>query len=192
MEKYEKMKEEIKLIIDKYFISFNAKTYIEENEEDDILMQIFHISSKLKKENKQYWSRELGMIWQYLLTTLFMIYSPSKFKPSYRIGKDEPFDLIYGKYAIDTKYRIGSGDAGTLKKFKQYGKILNKMGYTPLLLILRNDNLPAAITACEHGGWQIKTGEDVFDFIKNELEIDFHTFLKDEFANGKYKIIREE
>ncbi|MGK7883007.1 MAG: hypothetical protein AB4057_00065 [Crocosphaera sp.] len=55
------------------------------------------------------------------------------------------------KYAIDTKYRIGSGDSGLHKKYKAYGKMLRQEGYEPILLILRKDNFPAAIKACEVG-----------------------------------------
>ena len=45
-----------------------------------------------------------------------------------RQGADELCDLIAGKDAINTKYRIGSGDSGTLKKFKQYGRKLEGDG----------------------------------------------------------------
>lgn len=64
-----------------------------------------------------------------------------------------------GNLAIDTKYRIGSGDSGTLKKFKAYGPTLEEKGFTPVLLIVREDNLGAAITACNAGGWTVTTGQ---------------------------------
>ena len=47
-----------------------------------------------------------------------------------KFGSDEPCDLVLGSDAIDTKYRVGSGDSGTLKKFKQYGALLKQNGYT--------------------------------------------------------------
>jgi hypothetical protein len=43
---------------------------------------------------------------------------------SIKEGSDEFCDLVVGNDAIDTKYRIGSGDSGTLKKFRQYGQEL--------------------------------------------------------------------
>ncbi|MCZ0905281.1 hypothetical protein ON021_35830, partial [Microcoleus sp. HI-ES] len=51
-------------ILAKYQNSFTAKIYAEENEEHDILMDVFGISPLIKKENRQYWGRELGMCWQ--------------------------------------------------------------------------------------------------------------------------------
>ena len=86
------------------------------------------------------------------------------YKPSVRVGGDEPGDFFLGQDAIDTKYRIGSGDSGTLKKFKTYGKNFVAQRYRPVLLIVRKDNLPAAITACEVGRWKIYTGDSTFEY----------------------------
>jgi len=55
-------------ILAKYQNSFTEKVYAEENEEHDILMDVFGISPIIKKENRQYWGRELGMCWQLLVT----------------------------------------------------------------------------------------------------------------------------
>lgn len=151
----------IEPILKKYQESFQAKTYSAENNDIDILMNIFGITPEQKRENRQYWSRELGMIWQLIICRICENHC-SDFKPALKIGHDEPCDLVLGNDAIDTKYRIGSGDAGTLKKFKQYGALLQKKGYTPVLLILREDNLPAAITACTKGGWRVLGGDDSF------------------------------
>jgi hypothetical protein len=84
---------------------------------------------------------------------------------------------VAGTDAIDTKYRIGSGDSGTLKKFKQYGKLLREEGYRPVLLILREDNLSAAIKACEVGTWHVLTGEDSLNYIAQQTGVDVKTFL---------------
>jgi hypothetical protein len=82
------------------------------------------------------------------------------FSPALRIGLDEPCDFLIGAQAIDTKYRIGSGDSGTLKKFRSYGKLLIEQGYEPILLIVREDNLGNAINACLLSGWKVLTGDD--------------------------------
>src|SRR3954451_11559885 len=110
-------------VMARYSASFSAKAYGEENDDLDPLMTAFGITPELKRENRQYWGRELGMCWQVLVTQLCEA-TRSDFKPAYRVGLDEPCDLIVGSYAIDTKYRIGSGDSGTLKKFKTYGPLL--------------------------------------------------------------------
>ncbi|MEG4066811.1 hypothetical protein QUA42_05585 [Microcoleus sp. Pol11C2] len=47
-------------ILARYQNSFIEKVYAEENEEHDILRDVFGISPIIKKENKQYWGRKLG------------------------------------------------------------------------------------------------------------------------------------
>ena len=171
------MENSINELLAQYHKSFVGKTYPDENNDYDILMEIYGISPDLKRENRQYWGRELGMLWQLIVTEIFKAHHP-KFRPAFKVDKDEPCDLRAGQDAIDTKYRIGSGDAGTLKKFKKYGQDLTKEGYRPVLLILREDNLTHAIKACENGGWLILTGQDTFDYIKSETGVDIIDFLK--------------
>jgi len=166
----------IRSIIKKYADSFAEKAYNEENEERDVLMDVFGLAPEIKRENRQYWGRELGMCWQLLVTELFKA-TVHDFLPAYREGKDELCDLIAGKEAIDTKYRIGSGDSGTLKKFKQYGARLTDAGFRPVLLIVRTDNLRAAIGACEVGKWQICTGDETFKYIRRATKVDLKEWL---------------
>lgn len=172
----EDIKTNLILILNKYKLSFVKKSYSEENNDHDILMDVFGITPSLKRENRQYWGRELGMCWQLLITELARL-SCTDFKPPLRVAADEPTDLFIGKDAIDTKYRIGSGDSGTLKKFKKYGKYLKERGYNPVLLILREDNLPAAITACKVGGWELFIGEDCFNYINEKTGFDMKSYL---------------
>lgn len=171
-----KDKKIINPILEKYYTSFKEKTYSDENNDSDVLMDIYGITPEQKRENRQYWGRELGMMWQLIVTELCQQYCEN-FKPALKIGGDEPCDLIIGYDAIDTKYRIGSGDSGTLKKFKQYGQLLREYGYRPVLLILREDNLSAAITACIHGGWTVLTGEAAFDYLDAQTGIDVFKLL---------------
>lgn len=163
-------------ILTRYQNSFVEKVYAEENEEHDLLMDVFGISPILKKENRQYWGRELGMCWQLLVVEICRAYCTS-FQPAFKVGSDEPCDLIVDRYAIDTKYRIGSGDSGTLKKFKSYGQLLRTYKYEPILLILRKDNLPAAIAACQIGTWQVYTGDNSFEFLQRISNFDLKSFL---------------
>lgn len=168
---------ELRNIIGKYRESFSDKTYSDENNDVDVLMELFGISPVLKRENRQYWGRELGMCWQLLVDRLCER-TCKNYKPALRIEADEPTDLFIGKDAIDTKYRIGSGDSGTLKKFKKYGGLLKEQGYNPVLLILRTDNLSAAITACRVGGWKIYAGDDCFDYIEKKTGFDLKKYLE--------------
>lgn len=179
------LQKELATILIQYQNSFSNKVYANENDEYDILMNVFSITPETKRENRQYWGRELGMCWQLIVTRICQ-HTCQNFQPALRINGDEPCDLIVDKYAIDTKYRIGSGDSGTLKKFRKYGNLLISMGYTPTLLILRNDNLPAAINACKSGNWQVFTGQESMDFIQEISGFDIRTFLKNNV--GKYKI----
>ena len=135
----------LNIVLKKYQQSFMSKVYSQENNDSDLLMKVFGITPELKRENRQYWGRELGKCWERLVIEACK--SAQDFKPALKIGADEPCDLRVGKFAIDTKYRVGSGDSGTLKKFKQYGPLLRDHGYVPVFLFLREDNLKSAITA---------------------------------------------
>ena len=169
---------EVNTLLKQYSDSFSAKIYNEENNEYDPIMNIFNIHPDLKRENRQYWGRELGKFWERLVVAIFKNTRPDLFKPAQQFGRDEPFDLIVGKYAIDTKYRVGSGDSGTLKKFKQYGQLITDLGYEPVFLMVRDDNLPAAMTAIHQGGWTVYTGEDSFNFISKICGLNMHQLLK--------------
>ncbi len=180
--------ENLHRILAKYQTSFSEKVYKEENDESDLLMDLFALTPELKRENRQYWGRELGMCWQLLVTEVCR-QRRADFAPALRFGADEPCDFVVELYAIDTKYRIGSGDSGTLKKFRAYGEMLRKRGYKPALLILRDDNLPAALNACEKGGWRIFTGENCFQFIEDLTGFDLKTYLSQK--AGDYTVLRD-
>jgi hypothetical protein len=168
---------QLRLILAQYKASFSQKVYQEENEDYDILMDVFGITPSLKRENRQYWGRELGMCWQMLVCQLFKLRCED-FQAAIRFGSDEPYDCIVGADAIDTKYRIGSGDSGTLKKFKQYGKFLTEQNLNPVLLIVREDNLYPAITACKTGGWNVLTGKETFAYIFDKTAFDLYGWLQ--------------
>ncbi|WP_333637746.1 restriction endonuclease [Tissierella praeacuta] len=172
----ENIKSAVTPIIEAYYTSFVEKTYSKENNDHDILMDVFGITPELKRENRQYWGRELGMAWQLIVTEICKMRC-TDFKPALQYNGDEPCDLVIGNDAIDTKYRIGSGDSGTLKKFKKYGRFLNKEGYRPLLLILREDNLPAAITACLNGSWTVLTGNESFKYLEKKTGVNIKALL---------------
>lgn len=163
-------------ILQQYYQSFTDKVYADENNDMDLLMDIFGITPALKRENRQYWGRELGMCWQKLIVELCR-QTCDNFAPALHFNGDEPCDLIVGQRAVDTKYRIGSGDSGTLKKFKAYGRLLKEQNYEPILLIVREDNLPAAISACQSGGWTIFTGESTFEYLSQLTGFDLKTYL---------------
>lgn len=164
-------------ILAQYGRSFASKTFSEESQEEDDLMLIFGLTQTLKMENKQYWGRELGMCWQRLVIELCR-QTRNDFKMGIREGNDEICDLIVGDNAIDTKYRIGSGDSGTLKKFRYYGSKLTSAGYKPVLLILRTDNLPNALTACISGGWNVLTGEASYHYLDQITGFDMRAWLQ--------------
>jgi hypothetical protein len=164
-------------ILNQYKTSFSEKIYSDESNETDLLMEVFGITPELKRENRQYWGRELGMCWQRLVVEICK-HTHKDFGPALRFGSDEPCDLVVGQQAIDTKYRIGSGDSGTLKKLKAYATLLKKNGYAPVLLVVRENNLPAAITACKSGGWNVLTGDMTYNYITNLTGFDIKAYLQ--------------
>lgn len=179
---------ELHKILEKYQQSFTEKVYGEENDDHDLLMDVFSLSPEIKRENRQYWGRELGMCWQLLIVEICQ-QTRDDFQPALRFGSDEPCDLVVGNYAIDTKYRIGSGDSGTLKKFKSYGPLLREHGFEPVFLILRKDNLPAAIKACKKGTWNVLTGDEALDFVYELTKFNLRQFLIKQ--ADKYTVFRD-
>lgn len=177
-------------VLNRYSKSFSEKIYVDEFKESDVLMNAFGVTQDLKSENKQYWGRELGKCWENLIRDLFEAACPD-FLPPEKFGADEPADFFVGKDAIDTKYRVGSGDSGTLKKFEQYGKLLATKGYRPVFLFLRTDNLPAALSKMNAGGWTILTDESSFKYIRDKTGFDLKAWLIELEAMGTYKIDRD-
>lgn len=165
------------------------KTYSEENDVSDCLMEVFGITPDRKRENRQYWGRELGMCWQLSVTNV-LSHHCKEYAPAIKIGDDELCDCCVRKDAIDTKYRIGSGDSGTLKKFKSNGKLLKERGYRPVFLIVREDNLAAAMTACTAGGWTVLRGQATFDYLKDLSGFDLLAWLESCKKNGEFFIDR--
>lgn len=163
-------------ILARYKGSFCEKVYSDENEDHDLLMDVFGITPELKRENRQYWGRELGKCWELLVNEICK--SHPEYSPALKIGQDEPCDLVVSKYAIDTKYRIGSGDSGKLTKFKSYGPVLRSQSYEPVFLILRKDNLPAAIQACKVGTWNVLVGDQSLEFVESITGFDVASFLR--------------
>ena len=92
-----KTEDALELILRQYADSFTSKTYGEENDDPDLLMEVFGITPQLKRENRQYWGRELGMCWQLLVTRVFEACRSADFAPGYRSGSDEMSDLLLKK-----------------------------------------------------------------------------------------------
>ena len=163
-------------ILSSYQLSFANKTFITKEETEDILMNTFSLTNHMKKQNKQYWNRELGKCWEKLVISAFE--NLKGFGKGIRNNRDEICDLVFNEFGIDTKYCVGSGDSGTLKKFKLYGEKIKNYGKKPVMLFLRDDNLPSAITAIKKGGWRVITGEESLSFIQAHTGFDLKSFLE--------------
>ncbi|ARQ05704.1 Restriction endonuclease [Macrococcoides canis] len=159
-----------------YEDNFRNKVFDEDNQKIDILMDVFGITASDKKVNKQYWGRQLGFMFEKLVIEVFQKHDKN-FKKAESVGSDKPYDLQSDNDFIDTKYRVGSGDSGTLKKFKSYGKEMKSEGKNPVILILREDNLPSAVTALKNGEWDIYIGQDCFDYIFKKTNFDLQGYL---------------
>jgi hypothetical protein len=164
-------------ILEQYSLAFAGKVFGEESDEEDDLMLVFGLTQVVKAQNKQYWGRELGMCWERLVQELCR-HAIRDYSGGIREGADVICDLVVAGDAIDTKYRIGSGDSGTLKKFKSYGQRLAAMHLRPVVLILRSDNLPAAIAACIRGGWTVLTGDASYGYLLELTAFDMQAWLR--------------
>lgn len=163
-------------VVDGFRASFARKDFIARETDPDILMDVFGLTPEVKLSHPQYWGRELGSCWERLVksacgdATVQVSFPPPG-------SRDTPCDIVLGRYAIETKYRIGSGDSGTLQKLQANGTTLLAAGLEPILLILRGDSLPAAMTAARAGGWRILADGDAFDFVRSELGVDLRAFM---------------
>jgi hypothetical protein len=177
----------LKDVLRAYRDSFSAKTYGEENDDLDPLMDVFGITPDRKRENRQYWGRELGMCWQ-LLVKEVLSHHCKKYAPAIKVGDDEPCDCCVGKDAIDTKYRIGSGDSKFQKTFSPNAKLLKERGYRPVLLIVRDDNLKAAINKANKTGWTVIQGPATFDYIQDLSGFDLKGWLESCKESGEFLV----
>ncbi|MGV2437782.1 MAG UNVERIFIED_CONTAM: hypothetical protein LVT10_25185 [Anaerolineae bacterium] len=59
-----------------------------------------------------------------------------------------------------------------LKSLNSMENYLQERGLRPILLIVREDNLPAAIKACHLGGWSCFAGKQSFDYILDRSGFD--------------------
>jgi len=172
------IEKEISKILSKYLNSFVDKTHWKENNEYDILMDVFGITPSLKRENRQYRGRELWMCWQLIVSKVAELSCWDEYKPAQRIWQDEPIDLIIWNDAIDTKYRVWSWDSWTLKKFKKYWAMIREdMWYRPVMLMVRDDNLPAAMTALRKWTWEVYIWDDSFDYLLDKTWFDLKSYL---------------
>lgn len=184
-----KIEEQLRNILGQYRDSFITKEYGEENNDHDVLMEVFGITPDLKRENRQYWGRELGKCWERLVCKVFELQCES-YQSALKVGSDEPCDCIIGTDAIEAKYRIGSGDSGFSKKTRQYGMDLIELKYNPVILILREDNLASAISTCKKAGWNVFIGTQTFQYISDKADFDLLGWLNYLKEDGYFKIGR--
>jgi hypothetical protein len=168
--------EELRSSVKHYARKFEEKKFEEEPAYVDTLMAYFGITDEMKRRNSQYWARELGSLYQEIVTKAALEKSRDYFVP--KTGDSVlPCDLVAGECAIDMKYRMGSGDSGTLQKLRRNGMVLQSLDVKPILLVHRDDNLPAALSAAKGGGWSVVSGEQAIDFVRDRFSFDLEAFL---------------
>jgi hypothetical protein len=142
----------------------------------DPLMDVFGIKPEQKAGEAQFWGRELGMCWERLVIGCFA--SHPRYRPGVTRGREQLCDLVVGHDAIDTKYRVGSGDAGTLGKIVAHGAALSAQGLEPMLLVFRDDSLAAARSRLSKGGWRLIEGAAALDWVRENSGVDLVALLR--------------
>jgi hypothetical protein len=151
-------------ILTRYQEAFQAKLHHEQLGGMDMLMAAFGLTPQDKAAASQYWGRELGMCWERLVCSC---YAPlPSYEPGLAHATGQPCDFVYGRMAVDTKYRLGSGDAGTLKKLAENARWLKARKYEPVMLFLRTDSLASATSRMRRAGWQVLEAEESFELVK--------------------------
>lgn len=82
------LEKKMKKLLKQYSKKFRDKAHENVESETDILMDVFSITPEMKRENMQYWGRELGKCWEKLVKTVLSVKCP-EYKPALRVGKDE-------------------------------------------------------------------------------------------------------
>lgn len=161
--------------IAKYTALFTRQVYNEEPFQSDILLEAFHLSPVVIRQHKQYWHRHLGACWERLVKSVFS--SHVSYQGTIRLKNKSPCDFTFDKIAVDTKYRLGSGDSGTMGKLSRNAQWLKSMGFEPMMLILREDNLPQAIARMQGAGWAVLCADASFKFIARHGDFDLKAYL---------------
>lgn len=165
------------LVLKDHYHSFTKKVVSEESEKADDIMLVFGLNKSIKSENKQYWNKQLSRCWQ-LLVLESCHRNLAEFQGPLVEQNEQLCDLVIGNDAIETRYRIGSLGVVNIKKLKNNAAKLENMGLRPVLLILRDDNLPQAITACNYNGWTTISGKDAYTYIHKLSGFDLKSWLQ--------------
>lgn len=145
-------------------VNFQKKIKDPRASEIDMLMEMYQIDANQKSSNPQFYSSQLGHKFELLVRNVAMRYCP-EYAPEIHVGTKVPCDLCIGRDAIDVKYRVGFADSGTIDKLRQNAQLLSKLGYTPVLLIFRDDNRIDTIRTAINSGWTVYMGNEAFDYI---------------------------
>lgn len=164
-------------ILAHYQHAFQSKLHTDTHGPSDVLMEAFGVTPEMKTAAAQYWGRELGMCWERLVRGLFAC-NAAGFGPPLANGAGEPCDFTVDGQAVDTKYRLGSGDSGTLRKLADNAEWLRSQGFSPVMLFLREDSLDTAISRMRKAGWRVLQGDASFDFITEHTGQDLRGFLR--------------
>lgn len=166
----------LEAVLGHYQHAFANKLHARTLGSTDPLMRVLGVSALEKAAASQYWGRELGMCWEHLVRETFRRQGAA-IGPSLRRGADTPCDFTTPTDAVDTKYRLGSGDAGTLGKLAGNARWLQEQGLRPVMLILRDDSLPSALARMRRAGWTVLQADVSFDHVQAQTGFDLRTYL---------------
>jgi hypothetical protein len=177
-------------ILDAQRRSFEAKVHRPRERGSDLLMEAFGISPVQLQSHSQYWSRQLGMCFERLVRAACE--HRSECRLPLRTGGREPWDLEFGQEAWELKYRLGSGDAGTLSRLADNAGLARERGLAPVLLILRSDSLRAATARAAAGGWEVVCGERALAHVRRRSGFDLHAWLAEQAGRFTFEPGRRE
>ena len=118
---------------------------------------------------RQYYSRHLGAMWERLVR-----HACGGGQHVYA-GEDtrlELADVIMGEWAIECKYRVGSGEPTFGRRLANKGIKLQERGYRPVLLVARSDSLPILSAIAAKGNWLLLQGAESFRWIEEQTGVD--------------------
>jgi len=146
--------------------------------EETLLMKLFALEPNIYLMNRQYFNRELGSLFEKMVKALLKTTNSKRYGNAVVVGKTQLCDCTFGQDAIEVKYRYYSGDAKTVRLYRNAAPKLISMGLKPVMLIFSTDNLRSAIKSFIKHGWQVKEGDDMAKYIKQLTGFDIKRYLE--------------
>ena len=129
-------------------------------------MRAFGITPELKRENRQYWDRELGMCWQLLVVELCK-HAHENFAPALRFGDDELGERARLVYSNLGQWLSETSESHVEEEYYRLGKLRHGEGI-PLSQVV----MALLLTRRNMWNYVESTGGDTILDLRQQLDLE--------------------